>query len=100
MGNIDVSRLLSSVGMKSFVMNYYDYKNNNLDKEEFAQKLVDENPKASSLGAQITRISKAKSLFEYNKNIEALQLVINSNSSQVSDELKQKAQEIFDDERK
>jgi hypothetical protein len=67
----DVSRLLSSVGMKSFVMNYYDYKNNNLDKKEFAQKLLDENLKAKSLQAQITRIIKAKSLFEHNKNIEA-----------------------------
>ncbi|MNF11409.1 hypothetical protein D3C80_2126220 [compost metagenome] len=81
-------------------MNYYEYKNDNLDKKEFAQKLLNENSRATSFQAQLIRISKAKSLFDHNKNIEALQLVINSNSSQISDELKQNAQEILNDERK
>lgn len=99
MVTIDVSRLLGSVGMRSYVINYYDYKNSNLDKKEFAKKLLNENPRAKSIDAQITRISKARKLFDNNQEIIALQLVVDSDSSQIDIELKKKAQEIINKER-
>ena len=99
MVTIDASKLLGLIGMRRYVINYYDYKDCNLDKKEFAKKLLNENPRVKCIDAQITRISKARKLFDNNQEIIALQLVLDSDSSQIDIELKKKAQEIINKER-
>lgn len=62
----DVVRLLNSVGKQIFVNYYYDFKDLNVDKNYLAQKLLKENPKATSIGGQTTRINCAHRIFANN----------------------------------
>ncbi|QOR36886.1 hypothetical protein IMX26_08795 [Clostridium sp. 'deep sea'] len=75
----DINRWLNSVGKKIFVDYYYNFKQINLDKNTFAQRLLEENPNATRISGQLTRISCAQRIFRNNLQIEALLLIIDSN---------------------
>ena len=74
----DLIRKLNSIGKKCFVDNYHEFKNCT-DNLSLANKLLNENPKATSVDAQLTRISNAKFIFKNNLEHEALNIIINSN---------------------
>ena len=74
---IDVVRLLNSIGKKIFINYYKDFKNVS-DKKALAIKLLRENPNASTLTGQITRISCAVRIFDNQLQIEALNIIINA----------------------
>ncbi|MCL2774699.1 MAG: hypothetical protein FWD71_15330 [Oscillospiraceae bacterium] len=75
---MDTERLLNSVGKEIFINYFYDFKNC-ADKKILAQKLLDDNPKATKLGGQITRISCASRIINDKNALEqALDMIINS----------------------
>lgn len=73
----DVIRLLNSIGKKIFI-DYYDDFRNVPDKKELAMKLLRENPRATTLSGQTTRIACAIRIFENQLQIEALDIIINA----------------------
>jgi len=89
---MDTLRLLNSIGKEIFINYFYDFKNCK-DKSALAQKLLEENSKATKIGGQLTRISCAVRIIN-NKNAltEALDIVINSN--RLSNEIIHKAHNI------
>lgn len=93
---MDLIRLLNSVGKEIFVNYYYDFKNQNINTKEFAIKLLEENPRANSLNAQNTRISKARKIFENGLEKDALKIIINS--KKLNDAVKKKAETILSNE--
>ncbi|MCL2603547.1 MAG: hypothetical protein FWD90_03630 [Defluviitaleaceae bacterium] len=75
---MDTERLLNSVGKEIFINYFYDFKNCS-DKNSLAQILLNENPKATKLGGQITRISCATRIINDKNALEqALEMIINS----------------------
>ena len=72
-----VSRALNSVGKQCFVK-YYDRFQICTDKQALAEALLRDNPRASSLSAQLTRIRAAQWIFENGLEREALDLVLQS----------------------
>lgn len=72
-----VSRALNSIGKKCFVDYYYQFKDCD-NKQDLAQKLLNDNSNASSLSAQITRINYAQWIFENSLEKEALDIIIHS----------------------
>jgi len=75
---MDTQRLLNSVGKEIFVNYFYDFKNCT-NKAILAQKLLDENPKATELGGQITRINCASRIInDKNALKEALAIILSS----------------------
>lgn len=104
-----LDRKLDSVGKESFANFYWDYKNLYLksevnectkkDKDKLAEKLLNENPKADSLRAQITRVNSALKIFENKLHIRALENVIDSKSAKVTIETKNKAKFILEKEK-
>lgn len=91
----DVVRLLNSVGKKIFVEYYDDFKNVT-DKNALAQKLLQENTNASSIGGQMTRINCAVRIFDNNLQLEALDIVLNA---RVDDKTIAKARKLRELER-
>ena len=88
---MDTERLLNSIGKAIFINYFYDFKNCK-DKKALAQKLLEENPKATTLGGQKTRISCAMRIINDNNALkQALDLVINA---RVSDDIIEKARKI------
>lgn len=73
-----LKKRLRSIGKNIFVRYFDEFKNTNVDREELAKKLLNENPKASSIDAQKTRISNARKIFELRMEREALEIIINS----------------------
>ena len=89
---MDAKRLLDSIGKEIFINYFYDFKNCK-DKSKLAQKLLEENPKATKIGGQVTRINCAVRIInDKNTLIESLNLVINSN--RLSNEIINKAHNI------
>lgn len=74
--NNSVEEKLKSIGKSIFIKYYEEFKNQNFDTNTMSKKLLIENPKATSIGAQKTRISKAKSIFENKQQILALEDII------------------------
>lgn len=72
-----VSRALNSVGKQCFVK-YYDRFQTCTDKQALAEALLRDNPRASSLSTQLTRINAAQWIFENGLEREALDLVLQS----------------------
>jgi len=73
---MDVERLLNSVGKEIFVNYFYEFKNCT-NEGVLAQKLLNENPKASALSGQITRINCAKRIIsDENALKQALNLIL------------------------
>lgn len=75
---------LNSIGKSIFVKYYYEFKDGSFDNQRMAQKLFDENPKASSVGAQSTRISNARGIFENKLHIDALENIVHSKVDSVT----------------
>ena len=70
---MDLIRTLNSVGKSTFVKYYYNFKNKS--REECID-LFDENYTDK---AKATRTGHAQRIFRENKNIEALELILQSN---------------------
>jgi hypothetical protein len=92
----DLTRTLNSIGKEIFVRHYYDFKSIK-DKFKLAEKLLNENQRASTIGGQLTRINCANKIFENGKEIEALEIIVNSN--RMTDDIKQIAKKIIEKER-
>lgn len=88
-----LEKRLRSIGKKIFVQYFREFGNLNYDRKELAKKLVNENPKASSIDAQITRISNARKIFELGMEREALENIINSDK--VERNIVEKAKELL-----
>ncbi|WP_379143594.1 hypothetical protein [Paenibacillus sp. sgz500992] len=73
-----INNHLNSIGKEIFITYYNDLKNFNLNKEELAVRMCNENPDAHSLKAQIIRINLSRKLFERNEHIEALRIIVAS----------------------
>ncbi len=74
---IDLTRVLNSIGKSIFVNYYYGFKSHTSG-NDLAQTLLEENPRAKSLQAQQTRVSKAKQIFNAQLEKEALKIIIAS----------------------
>ena len=72
-----LTRALNSIGKKCFI-DYYDQFQSCTDTQDLANTLLHDNPHASSLSAQLTRINYAKWIFENNLENEALDLILHS----------------------
>lgn len=92
---MDLERALNSVGKSIFIKYYDDFKSQNKDKKTLAQKLLNDNNKEKSENAQMTRIYYAYKIFENNMQKQALEIII---SSKVSEEIKEKAKKILENE--
>lgn len=73
-----LEKRLRSIGKSIFVNYFEEFKNANYNSEELAKRLLSENPKASSIDAQKTRISNARKIFESKMERKALENIINS----------------------
>lgn len=102
----DVNRLLASVGKKSFVEFYEEYrhlyrKGNSMtqqDKHQLAEILLRLNPDATTIQGQFTRINAAVRIFKNDWHNDALEEVITSTHSSISNELKAKANFLLKNE--
>ena len=88
---MDLIRTLNSVGKSTFVKYYYSFKNKS--REECID-LFDENYTDK---AKATRTGHAQRIFRENKNIEALELILQSN--RVDDYTLKVAREILAQEK-
>lgn len=88
-----LEKRLRSIGKNIFVKYFEEFKNANFDREELAKKLLSENPKASSIDAQKTRISNSRKIFELKMEKEALENIINSDK--VESSIIEKAKKIL-----
>lgn len=87
-----LEKRLRSIGKYIFVKYFEEFRNENFGREELARKLLNENPKASSIDAQKTRISNARRIFELGMERDALINIINSDKLESS--IVEKAKEI------
>jgi hypothetical protein len=100
---ITFDRAKASVGLSNFVEFYEDYRqyyeqqSTSLkgDKKRLAQKLLDSNPKATSITGQYTRISYTVSIFSNKWEKDMIKATIESNHPGVSKEVKLKAQDLL-----
>ena len=72
-----LTRALNSIGKKCFI-DYYDQFQSCTDTQDLARTLLRDNPHASSLSAQRTRIKCAKWIFENHLETEALNRILHS----------------------
>jgi dephospho-CoA kinase len=94
MMTVDIlEKRLKSIGKSIFVKYFEQFRNPNYDKGELAKKLLSENPKASSIDAQKTRISNARKIFESKMERKALENIINSDK--VESNIIEKAKKIL-----
>ena len=95
MSKEQLNRALKSVGKESFVSNYPDYKNCNDSKQRraLAEKLLDENEKATGYDAQCSRISNAKRIFRDNLQKDAMDII--RKSDRVDDVTRKLADEYY-----
>lgn len=84
---MDLIRTLNSVGKSTFVKYYYCFKDKNRD-ECIAQFDEDYTDKAKS-----TRTGHAQRIFRENKNLEALEIIINS--GRVDEVTREQAKQIL-----
>lgn len=100
---ITFDRAKASVGLSNFVEFYEDYRkyyeqqSTSLkgDKKRLAQKLLDSNPKATSIIGQYTRINYNVTIFSNNWERDMLKATIESNHPGVSKEIKAKARDLL-----
>jgi len=91
----DLTRTLNSIGKEIFARYYYDFKSIK-DKNKLAEKLLNENEKAKSIGGQLTRINCAIKIFRNKKELEALKIIVNSN--RMAEDVKEIAKKIIKQE--
>jgi len=87
-----VKRALNSIGKKCFIDYYEDFRDCT-DKQALAKKLLDNNEKATSLSAQMTRINYAQWIFDNKKEKEALSMIIGSD--RIDDAAREKAKAYY-----
>ena len=87
---------LNRIGMTCFIEHYYDFKNCE-NKNELAQKIYFTNPKRKT-SVNITRINKAKKIFDNHLEKKAILAVINSKSPRVTQQTREVAKKILLDE--
>ena len=75
---MSTERLLQSIGKRIFVDYYHEFTSNNITKEELAERLLRENKKAKKLGGQFTRNNCAKRIFNENRQLEAIDIILSS----------------------
>jgi len=75
---MSTERLLQSIGKRIFVEYYHEFMSDNLKKEDLAEKLLRGNKNAKKSNSQFTRINCAKRIFNENRHLEALNIIINS----------------------
>lgn len=100
---ITFERAKASVGLSNFVEYYEDYRqyyeqqSSGLkgDKKRLAQKLLETNPKATSITGQYTRINYTVSIFSNKWEKDMLKAAIESNHASVSKEVKSKARVLL-----
>ena len=73
-----LERALNSIGKQCFVENFKLFKTCT-DKKALAQILLENNPNATSLTAQLTRVNYACWIFDNNLEKEALKIILSSN---------------------
>ncbi|MBW7454894.1 hypothetical protein ACFOLF_18175 [Paenibacillus sepulcri] len=103
MSVITFDRAKASVGLSNFVEFYEDYRKYyeqqsttlKRDKKHLAKKLLDSNPKATSITGQYTRINYTVAIFSNKWEKEMLKATIESNHHAVSKETKAKARDLL-----
>lgn len=88
----DLNTNLSAVGKAVFANFYYDFKDTSISDEKLADKLYQENPGSRS-NRQNFRIPRARHIFELGQQLEALQIIINS--ERVDEKARKRAKEIL-----
>ncbi len=74
---LNLESTLNAIGKATFVNFYYEFKDTSMPADELAEKIYRESPKARS-NKQSFRIPRARHIFEIGKEIEGLEIVINS----------------------
>lgn len=97
---ITFDRARASVGLSNFVEFYEDYRQyyeqqTPENKKRLAQKLLESNPRASSINGQITRISYTVEIFSKNWERVMLRVAIESSHPSISNEIKTRAKELL-----
>ena len=89
---MDLIRTLNSIGKSTFVKYYYNFKNKSRDAciPSFEENYTDK--------AKSTRVGHAQRIFNENKNLEALEIIVAS--SRVDAETCNRAKEILLNEKK
>ena len=72
-----IEKTLSAIGKATFVQFYYEFKDTTIFTEELAQKILLNKPRAKSSN-QNFRIPRARHIFEKGKELEALQIIMES----------------------
>lgn len=93
---LNLEATLNAIGKATFVNFYYNFKDTSMPVDELAKKIFRESPKARST-KQSFRIPRARHIFETGKEIEALEIIINS--SKVESTARKKAKTILEKER-
>ncbi|MBO0587182.1 hypothetical protein [Sporosarcina sp. E16_8] len=101
----EIQRALQSIGKTNFVEYFTDYKEltsskkklTKDDKMPLAKKLLENNPNATALSGQMIRISCAIKIFGNGWENDVLREVINSTSSRITKEIKEKARTLLTD---
>ncbi|WP_028612292.1 hypothetical protein [Paenibacillus harenae] len=98
---VSFDRARASVGLSNFVEYYEDYcqyfeQPSVSNKKQLAQKLLVLNPKATSIGAQGTRINYTSIIFANKWEMEMLKAAINSSHPSVTNAIKKKARSLSD----
>lgn len=100
---ITFDRARTSVGLSNFVEFYEDYRQYyeqqsmslKGDKKRLAQKLLETNPRATSIIGQNTRINYTVAIFSNKWEKDMLKAAIESNHPGVSKEVKLKARDLL-----
>lgn len=74
---LNLEATLNAIGKATFVNFYYDFKDTSMPADELSEKIFRESPNARSK-KQSFRIPRARHVFETGKEIEALEIIINS----------------------
>jgi hypothetical protein len=97
---VSFDRARASVGLSNFVEFYEEYRRyyempSASNKMKLAQKLLDSNPNASSIGAQSTRINYTNIIFSNQWEANMIKAAVDSNHPSVTNAIKSKARELL-----
>lgn len=93
---LNLESTLNAIGKAAFVNFYYEFKDASMPADELAEKIFRESPKARS-NRQSFRIPRARHIFEIGKEIEALEIIVNS--PKVEAAAREKAKVILQNEK-
>lgn len=100
---ITFDRARTSVGLSNFVEFYEDYRQyyehqSSGNKKRLAAKLLESNPRASSISGQNTRISYTVAIFSNRWEKEMLRAAIESGHPSINNEIKARAKYLLSQE--